>query len=210
MPTCPDAEELSVDLDLDVDPALARAVLEIETHHAAAGWDQPAGLYALVDTAELVAAEPALAAALGLDDTRERGSLTPIQQEEVGADQPLEELLQTIVWPAGVLGCAAVVERLVLPPAADGQVPEDPGAAEEFAREHPDKQEVRIVAGVTRHGASYCALRLRAHDEDAAVMGGPDLVPNLLALLRGTLEDDPDVGPERGPEQGTDEERTDT
>lgn len=194
-----------VDLDLDVDPALARAVLEIETHHAAAGWDQPAGLYALVDTAQLVAAEPALAAALGLDDDRERGSLTPVQQEELRADQPLEELLQTIVWPAGVLGCAAVVERLVLPPTADGQVPEDPGAAEEFAREHPDRQEVRIVAGVTRHGSSYCALRLREHDDDASVLGGPDLVPNLLALLRGTLEDDPDVGPEKA-----DAERTDT
>lgn len=194
-----------MDYDLDVDPALARAVLEIETHHSGAGWDQPASLYALVDTAELVAAEPALAAALGLDDSRERGSLTPIQQDELSADQPLEDVLQTIVWPAGVLGCAAVVERLVLPPAADGQVPEDPTAAEEFAREHPDRQEVRIVAGVTRHGATYCALRVRAHDEDAAVMGGADLVPNLLTLLRGTLEDEPD-----GPTSGPDEKRTDT
>jgi hypothetical protein len=82
------------------------------------------------------------------------------------------------------------VERLVLPPAADGQLPEDPTEAEEFAREHPDRQEVRIVAGVTRHGASYCALRLRAHDEDASVMGGVDLVPGLLELLRGTFEDE--------------------
>ena len=31
------------------DPALASAVLEIEEHIAAAGWDQPARLYALVD-----------------------------------------------------------------------------------------------------------------------------------------------------------------
>jgi hypothetical protein len=91
-----------------------------------------------------------------------------------------------------VVGCAAVVERLVLPPAADGQIPDDPAEAAEFAREHPDRQEVRIVAGVTRHGASYCAVRLRAHDEDASVMGGPDLVPSLLALLRATLEDESD------------------
>ena len=40
----------------DVDPALAAAVLEIESHIAAEGWDQPARLYALVDTAALVAA----------------------------------------------------------------------------------------------------------------------------------------------------------
>ena len=39
----------------DVDPALAEAVLEIESHIAGDGWDQPARLYALVDTAALVA-----------------------------------------------------------------------------------------------------------------------------------------------------------
>lgn len=188
--------------DLDVDPALAAAVLELESHHAAAGWDQPARLYALVDTAQLVAHEPALAATLGLDAPRERGSLTPIEQDELGADQDLEELLPSIVWPEGVTGCAAVVERLVLPPAADGQVPEDPAEAEAFVREHPDRQEVRIVAGVTRHGASYCAVRMRAHDDDQSVLGGPDLVPNLIALLGGTLEDeahDPQTDPEEAP-----------
>ncbi|KAA1426918.1 PPA1309 family protein [Nocardioides antri] len=185
-----------MDFELEIDPALAAAVLEIEKHQAAGGWDQPARLYALVDTAELVAHEPALASMLGLDESRERGSLTPIEQEELGVEQELEELLPTISWPQQVAGCAAVVERLVLPPAADGQIPEDPAAAAEFAREHPDRQEVRIVAGVTRHGASYCAVRLRQHDEDASVMGGADLVPSLLALLRATLDDESDESEE--------------
>ena len=179
-----------MDYELDVDPALAAAVLELESHHATTGWDQPASLYALVDTAQLVAKEPALAAMLGLDKASEQGSLTPIQQDQLRADQPLEEVLETIVWPTGVVGCAAVVERLVLPPAADGQVPEDRDAAEEFAREHPGRQEVRIVAGATRYGATYCALRLRSHDDPESVMGGPDLVPGLLTLLQGTLEDE--------------------
>ena len=43
-----------LDAGLDVDPALATAVLEIESHVAEGGWDQPARLYALVDTARLV------------------------------------------------------------------------------------------------------------------------------------------------------------
>lgn len=180
-----------MDYDLDVDPALAAAVLEIEGHHARTGWDQPARLYALVDTGDLVEQEPELAAQLGLDSPMERGSLTPIEQDPLPADQQLEQVLPGIVWPDVVVGCAAVVERLVLPPAADGQVPEDPAEAEEFAREHPDREEVRIVAGVTRHGASYCALRLRSEDLDSAVMGGADLVPALLELLRSTLEDEP-------------------
>jgi hypothetical protein len=190
----PDLPELNPDLtaDLDVDPALAAAVLEIESHIAEGGWDQPARLYALVDTGQLVAREPALAAAMGLDAASEQGSLTPVEQDEIAPDQPLETVLESIVWPGGVAGCAAVVERLVLPPDADAEIPEDRARAEEFAREHPDRQEVRIVAGATRGGSTYCALRLRAHDDAQSVVGGADLVPALLDLLRSTLVDDPE------------------
>ena len=184
--------ELSPELtqDLDANPALAEAVLEIESHIAAGGWDQPARLYALVDTARLVAREPALAAAMGLDSSSAQGSLTPVEQDQLSPDRPLETVLESIVWPADVAGCAAVVERLVLPPDADADIPEDPSRAEEFAREHPDRQEVRIVAGVTRTGSTYCALRLRAHDDAQSVVGGSDLVPGLLALLGATLEEE--------------------
>ena len=172
---------------LDADPALASAVLEIEGHISGAGWDQPARLYALVDTAQLVAHEPALAAAMGLDDAAEQGSLTAIEQDQLSPEVELEQALESITWPPDVLGCAAVVERLVLPPDVDDAIPEDATAAQEFAREHPDRQEVRIVAGATRHGSTYCALRLRAHDDDQSVVGGIDLVPGLLALLGATL-----------------------
>ena len=173
---------------LDVDPALAAAVLEIESHIAEGGWDQPARLYALVDTAQLVEREPRLAAAMGLDSPSEDGSLTAVEQDQLDPQQLLEDALEHIVWPTGVTGCAAVVERLVLPPDADDQLPDDPASAQEFAREHPDRQEVRIVAGATRHGATYCALRLRAHDDDQSVVGGVDLVPQLLRLLGATLD----------------------
>ncbi|WP_205471107.1 PPA1309 family protein [Nocardioides sp. SYSU D00038] len=175
--------------ELDADPALAAAVLEIEGHVAEAGWDQGSRLFALVDTAELLAREPALGRAMGLDDASAEGSLTPVEQDRL-PEQQLERVLEGIVWPADVTGCAAVVERLVLPPDVDGQVPEEPAAAEEFAREHPDRQEVRIVAGVTRAGSSYCALRMRSHDDAQSVVTGTDLVPGLLALLRTTLEDE--------------------
>lgn len=48
---------------------LTVAVLEIDAYAATLGWDQPARLFALVDTARLRAQEPGLAAQLGLDDT---------------------------------------------------------------------------------------------------------------------------------------------
>jgi hypothetical protein len=182
--------------DLDGDPALAAAVLEIESHLAESGWDQPARLYALVDTARLVDREPTLAASMGLDDAVQRGSLTAVEQEQLDPAVPLEQVLESITWPAEVAGCAAVVERLVLPPSADATLPDDPAEARRFAAEHPDRQEVRIVAGATRHGATYCALRLRGQDDDQAVMGGIDLVPGLLALLGATLDDEDEQGQE--------------
>ncbi|MEJ7831494.1 MAG: PPA1309 family protein [Nocardioides sp.] len=175
--------------DLDVDPALVTAVLEIESVVAEHGWDQPARLYALVDTARLVSREPELAAVIGLDAPAERGSFTAVEQDQLGADRPLEQVLESISWPDEVTGCAAVVERLVLPPDADGDIPADEAQAQTFARDHPDRQEVRIVAGATRHGATYCALRLRAHDDAQSVVGGADLVPGLLARLGATLAD---------------------
>jgi hypothetical protein len=176
--------------EVEVDPVLATAVREIEAHAAEAGWDQPARLYALVPTADLLAREPALAAAMGLDDASAAGSLTPVEQDHTPVDRSLEDVLAEIMWPAEVFGCAAVVERLVLPPDVDGEVPDDVESAERFAREHPDRQEVRIVAGVTRAGSAYAALRLRAHDDAASVVGGIDLVPGLTTLLGSTLDND--------------------
>jgi hypothetical protein len=129
---------------------------------------------------------------MGLDESSAAGSFTPIEQE-LSVDVPLESVLESIMWPAQVTGCAAVVERLVLPPSADGSIPEDASAAQAFAEDHPDRQEVRIVAGATRAGAAYCALRLRAHDDEQSVVGGVDMVPALLQLLAATLELDDDI-----------------
>ena len=44
------------------------------------------------------------------------------------------------------------------------------------------------VVGAAPNRATYCALRLRAHDDDQSVVGGADLVPGLIALLGATLD----------------------
>ncbi|MGA8211364.1 MAG: PPA1309 family protein [Nocardioidaceae bacterium] len=181
------SEERTVDA---VDVPLRTAVRELEAHAAESGWDQPARLFALVSTADLVAREPALASVLGLsaDGPEAEVSLTPVEQDEVPAETALEAVLEQIMWPEDVLGCAAVLERIVLPPAADQQLPADPAEAQRFAADHPDREEVRIVAAATRGGSTYCALRMRTHDDAHAVVESPDLVPALLELLRSTLE----------------------
>jgi len=153
--------------DWTTDQVIRRAVLEIEAHVAESGWDQPARLYALVPTSELVVAEPALAARLGLDAATAAGSFTPIDQDDVSSDRPLEDILHGICWPPQVVGCAAAVERLV----------------------QPGLVEVRIVSAATRDGRAHCAVRMRAHDDDDSVLTGADLVPGLLALLWQTLAD---------------------
>ncbi len=175
------------------DLPLRAAVLELERHAASEGWDQPAKLFALVHTEELLANEPGLAEMLEVDPAADlTGSLTPIEQDELPPDLPLEQLLTEMVWPAAVHGTAAVVERLVLPPTVE--LPEDEAAAQQLAESHPERQEVRMVAAATRAGTTYCALRLRSHDEDSSVLEGADLVPALLELLQATL-----TLPEGGP-----------
>lgn len=169
------------------DTALAHAVREVEAHAHGAGWDQAPQLFALVPTDELLAREPALGAQLGLDATAAAGTLTPVQQEQLPVDKPLEETLGGIMWPREVAGCAAVLERLTLPPEAERDMPDDPAQAQEYAANHPDRHEVRMAAGVTRDGNQHCVLRVRTHE--GALLQGPDLVPMLTRLLLDTLRD---------------------
>ncbi|POX55549.1 hypothetical protein C3489_09520 [Streptomyces sp. Ru71] len=169
---------------------LTRAVLEIDEYASGLGWDQPARLFALVDTAQLRAQEPALADQLGLGDDETTG-LTPIEQDEVATDRPLDEFLATIAWPGAVAGCALTVERLMLPPSAEAQVPEGLSEAKlaKWVAEHPERQEVRMTVAVLRDGARESALRLREKDSPTEVLTGPDLVPGLADALAATFEE---------------------
>ena len=145
-----------VGMDRSQNNALTQALIELEQHVARDGWDQATRLFALVDTAELIAAEPRLAAALA---------------------------------PETVDGAALVIERLMLPPSAQEQVPDDQQDADAWVAAHPERQEVRIAVGVLRDGSRDCALRLRSKDKDDEVLSGADLVPNLVRALADTLQD---------------------
>ena len=95
---------------------LRLVTLEVESHVAADGWDQPPRLYSLVPTAQLVEREPALAVSLGAQLEAQPDGFTSIEQDALPPDRPLEELLGEIEWPEAVAGCVAVVERVMLPP----------------------------------------------------------------------------------------------
>ncbi|MBO0922888.1 hypothetical protein J1G44_00125 [Cellulomonas sp. zg-ZUI199] len=171
--------------------ALADAVREIEHHVAAAGWDAPVRVFALVRTQSALDAEPGLAdqltpdvlAAARADDQH----LTSIEQEGLPAAEDLEQLLGGLTWPPTVDGAAVTVERVVLPPGVEEDLPADPDQALAALLAHPQRQDVRLAVGVLRNGPAWCAVRTRAHDSDDAVGQGPDLVPGLVEAVRATL-----------------------
>jgi hypothetical protein len=170
-----------------LDP-LSIAALETERYVAGSGWDQPARLFALVRTATLVQREPQLLAEMSIGD-QAPDALTAIEQEGLEQSPNVESVLGRIAWPPDVDGCAFVVERVVVPPDAERDLPSEPDEAVEALAQHPYRQDVRLLAAVLRDGRSVCLIRQRAHDSDDAVATGPDLAPGLVAALRATFDD---------------------
>ena len=163
--------------------ALQAVVGEVETHVAEAGWDQPPQLFALVDTEELLRAEPQLATTMGIV-AGQPGSLTPVAQDPLG-EGPLDEALGRIMFGEQVLGVVLAHEVLVLPPSAEQEAQE---LDAEAAAAHPQAREVRMVVGVVRDGSQAAVLRLRGTGEDGDErVTGPDLAPALAAALLATL-----------------------
>lgn len=167
---------------------LLSVVAEVESHLAEAGWDQPPQLFALVDTEELLRAEPQLAETMGLVVSRP-GALTPVAQEAL-SDAPLDEQLAGMVFGPEVLGVVLAHEVLVLPPSAEDALDtDDPAAA---AAEHPERREVRMTVGVLRDGSREALLRLRGKEgESDERVTGSDLVPGLSDALLATLDEEP-------------------
>lgn len=164
---------------------LTDAAADTERHVARLGWDQPPRLFALVRNADLVAREPALARQV--DGSRE--GFSAVEQEGMPRTSSLESLLGRIAWPAEVDGVALAVERIVVPPEAERDLPDDPEVAAEALADHPERKDVRLLAAVLRTGEAVCLLRQRDHDRDDAVAVGQDIAPGLVHALRATLED---------------------
>ncbi len=171
--------------------SLPQVIREVEDFAAAAGWDQPPQLFALVSTEELLARQPELGDKVDVDST-----LTPVAQEPL-PDEDLADALAGIVWPATVSGCALVQEIVVLPQDAEAALDAAATGQDTYAvrmrriaMEHPQRREARLVAGVLRDGSAACVLRVRG-DEDSPdeIVEHPELAPNLVDALRETLRE---------------------
>ncbi len=167
--------------------SLAVATTEIERHVAGRGWDAEIAVFSLVRTSQILATSPQLAHELPAGAGEDPEHLTSIEQDGLPEAATLEDLLAQLAWPETVDGAAIVVERMVVPPEAEAQMPQDPEEGLAFLMAHPARQDVRIAVGVLRTGETWCALRSRANDSDDAVGGGPEAVPGLAQALSATL-----------------------
>ncbi|MDO5025523.1 MAG: PPA1309 family protein [Trueperella sp.] len=171
---------------------LAKATIEIERHVARGGWDGPLRLFALVYAQEALQQHPELAAELPADvasaEISDPQTLFSVEQEDLPQIDTVGELITQIVWPEEVSGAAVSVERIVLPPSVEVELPEDESEALEFLRNHPERRDVRIVAAALRTGETWCVIRMKDYDDDAQVLSGADLVPGLLEGLQLTFQ----------------------
>ena len=158
----------------EADDALAAAVAEVEDFAGAAGWDAPRRMFALVDTAALLAAEPGLAGSIDA-----AAPLTPIAQDDLPGDD-LTDALAGISWPDEVAGCVLALGILV-----GGS---SDGIEAESASPVDTVPEGRLVVGVLRdRPGGACVLRWRTTPDDP--LSGPNLAPGLVAALHATFED---------------------
>lgn len=170
--------------DQSVSPALLACAVDTERHVARAGWDQPPRLFAIAKNADLLRREPGLAAQIGAADP---DAYSTVEQEGMPRTSSIESMLGRLAWPDEVDGVALCVERIVVPPEAERDLPEDAAAAADVLAAHPARQDVRLLAAVLRGGDAVCLLRQRAHDEDDQVAVGHDIAPGLVQALRDTL-----------------------
>jgi len=164
--------------------SLVDVLAEIERHVGGTGWDQPPRLYALVDTGDLVAREPALARQLGLDDPGGLQPLTPVEQDSLppGPDGSTElgDVLAVVAWPEEVLGAALALEVMW------GRGEEEPVSAGDAAGEG------RLAVAVLRDGSRAAVLRVRPRDGEEGegdLLSGADLATGLADALAETLQD---------------------
>jgi len=144
-------------------------------------------MFALVPTALLAEREPSMSEQLASADPE---GFTSVEQDGLPTSTNVESVLARVAWPAEVAGVALALERMVVPPEAERDLPSDPDAATEALSGHPGRRDVRLLVAVERTGSSICLLRQREHDSDDAVAVGADLAPGLVHALFSTLQDD--------------------
>lgn len=171
--------------------ALNRAMLEAVDFVHAEGWDQPPTLFGLVPSELMEDHVP----------EAETNPLTLVVQDTLpgtilpGSNELLDYLSRT-VWPPQVVGVALAQEIVFRDSAAE---PEDLPHDDDLPA---GTYRARLFSGVLRSGAHLTLLQRRPTSEelerggkftqdDVELRGGPNVAPEVLAVLRASLDQDP-------------------
>ena len=167
---------------------LTLAALDTERHVARSGWDQPVRLFALVPTQDLLAARTAPRRRDGRPRRRRGGAERRRAGRAAARPRAWRTCSPGSPGPTQVAGCALAVERIVVPPEAERELPDDDAEALRAVAEHPGRADVRLLVAVTRDGSARCLLRQRDHDSDDRVALGEDIAPGPGARAAGDLQ----------------------
>lgn len=141
--------------------SLVQAMLEAEAHMDGKGWGVPPYLYALTEQSSSISASHEFPADVH-DATP--GRLVLVEREPLPEGEVIGAL-RAIGWPADVVGCVLVAELAHLPPRVEGDVPIDPGAAEQRSSARPDGRPARLTVGVCGEGQYACGIRVKGEAE---------------------------------------------
>ena len=148
---------------------LTAVLLDIERHAGSSGWDQPWRVFALVETAQLLAHEPALAETLGPETT---APWTPVEQDQLPDAATLEELLHQLAWPDTVDRRGSRRRARDAPGRRRGRPAGGPGRDPPGRRRAPAAAGVRLAVAVLRAGGRACAAAVPSHDDEQSVLSG--------------------------------------
>lgn len=144
------------------------------------GWDQPPTLFGLVP-GTIIARETGNL----INEEEEEQNLTLVVQDlpEIGSGDELHDYVARTAWPPTVAGAILAHEIMFTNAAEPGSRP----------------RKARLFSGMINGGPDLTLLQLRPTEEelDAAgafgqdnieLLGGPDIAPEIVELLRSTFE----------------------
>ena len=144
----------------------------------AEGWDQPPTLFGLVP-ASVIARETGSI----VDDEQDNLTLVVQDLPDMGSGDELQDYIARTAWPRTVSGAILAQEIMFQNSAEPGTGP----------------RKARLFSGIIDDGPDLTLLQLRPTEEELSaagtfgqdnieLLGGPDVAPGFITLLRSTFE----------------------
>ncbi|WP_337448147.1 PPA1309 family protein [Corynebacterium pseudokroppenstedtii] len=157
---------------------LERAMRKAVDFIHAEGWDQPPTLFGLVPASVIARETGAI-----IDDEQDNLTLVVQDLPDIGSGEELQDYIARTAWPRSVTGTILAQEIMFQNSAEPGSGP----------------RKARLFSGIIDDGPDLTLLQLRPTEDELEaagafsqdnieLLGGPDVAPGVIALLRSTFE----------------------